>query len=160
MPNTTNKIRVIIMGNTRTVPPQNDIDPMKVVTQVTTSPYQGCIKTTRNVMKLCLPNKQNETTNIAIHQLNTKCHQLQLAIASYRYLRRFKSDCHFLQLARASYGYLNCYRLDKNGSKGNIGLLNGQNGTKDIASQQLATRCHQLQLVLAIYGYLRRFKSD
>ena len=48
MPNTTNKIRFIIMGNTRTVPPQNDIDPMKVVTQVTTSPYQGCIKTTRN----------------------------------------------------------------------------------------------------------------
>ena len=58
MPNTTNKIRVIIMGNTRTVPPQNDIDPMKVVTQVTTSPYQGCIKTTRNELTAILSNSR------------------------------------------------------------------------------------------------------
>ena len=67
--------------------------------------------------------------------------------------------CHWLQLARASYGYLNCLRSDRNGSKGNVGLLYEQNETSNIASQQLATMCHQLQLILVRYGYLSCFKS-
>ena len=76
--------------------------------------------------------------NIAIHQLDTRCHQLQLAIASYWYLRRFK--------------------LDWNGSKGNVGLLNEQNGARGIANHQLATSCDLLQLasvISTVTGWLK-----
>ena len=47
-----------------------------------------------------------------------------------------------------------------NGSKGNVGLLNEQNKTWDIACQQVATRCHQLQLVFVRYGYLICFQAN
>ena len=62
-----------------------------------------------------------------------------------------------LAIARASYGDLNCYRLDRNCSKGNIGLLNNQNETSDIASHHKplgANSCSQFQLSTAIAGLI------
>ena len=86
--------------------------------------------------ELFLSNEQNKTTDIALHQLDTGCNQLQIAIASYEYLRYFKSDL--------------------NGSKVNIPLLNESTGTKGIDSSKLATTqqlgvicCSQLELELA-----------
>ena len=63
--------------------------------------------------------------------------QLSLNVAS-------QSQIRLSQLSQVGYKWL----------KREYWFTQWQNGTRDIASQKLATRCHQLQLILAIYGSL------